>query len=225
MKKAIRVYLSSMLVAAACSAPFVAPAVARDSASQSDYAPRQIAEALMPVYETGKKLPKGMAESSVSILISAEPTSVWNTLLKFEDYGKIFKRIQTSEVTKRDGELVYVETCLKPQMFVKNQIQHTVTNVSTGPNRLHWKQLDGNFKYCDGTWNMAAVNGGKTNLTYTLHIDCGSLVPPSMVSFFLKFVQKEVVAQLKHYVERDERTKETVRVSNAKTSESTVSAD
>lgn len=225
MKKAIRVYLSSMLAAAACSSAVVSPAFASDSDSQRDYAPRQIAEALRPVYETGKKMPKGMAESSVSILISAEPASVWNTLLKFEDYGKIFKRIQTSEVTKRDGDLVYVETCLKPQMFVKNQIQHTVTNVSTGPNRLHWKQLDGNFKYCDGIWDMAPVNGGKTNLTYTLHIDCGSMVPPSMVSFFLKFVQKEVVAQLKHYVERDAKTKETMRVSNAKPSEVTASSD
>lgn len=225
MKKGIRVYFSSAMVALACSIPLVYPAVANDLTAQSEGAPRQIAEAQLPSYESGKKMPKGMAESSVSILISAEPTSVWNTLLKFEDYGKIFKRIQTSEVTRREGNLVYVETCLKPQMFVKNQVQHTVTNVSNGPKRLNWKQLDGNFKYCDGTWDMTAVDGGKTNLTYTLHIDCGAMVPPSMVSFFLKFVQKEVVAQLKHYVEKGEKTKETLRVSSAKTSAVTASAE
>lgn len=165
--------------------------------------PPAVAEKV-PVYEPGKERPKGMAESAVDITISSAPTNVWNALVKFEDYPRIFKRIKTSEITKREGDLIYVETYLKPQMFVKNAVQHTVTNVSDSPNRIDWKQLDGNFKHVDGSWQLAAVDGGKTKLTYTLHVDAGPIVPPSLVSFFLKFVQNEVVKQLKQYVEKGE---------------------
>lgn len=172
-----------------------------------------VADGRMPVYEPGKKLPKGMAESSVDITISTEPTRVWNALIKFEDYPQIFKRIQTSEVTKREGDLVYVETYLKPQMFVKNNVQHTVTNIADSPRRINWKQLDGNFKHVDGSWELFALDGGKTKLTYTLHVDAGPVVPPSMVSFFLKFVQNEIVKQLKQYVEKEGKPQQASKVS------------
>lgn len=159
----------------------------------------------MPVYEHGKKLPKGMAESSVSITIAADPPEVWKTIIGFEEYPAIFKRIKTSAVTKKEGDYIFVETCLKPQMFVKNQMQHTVSYIANAPKTLNWKQLDGNFKHVDGSWHLDSVAGGKTNLTYTLHVDAGPIVPPSMVSFFLKFVQKEVVGQLKAYIEKEEK--------------------
>lgn len=168
------------------------------------------AETAMPVYEAGKKLPRGMAESSVDITIASNPAGVCNALVKFEDYPRIFKRIKTSEITKREGDLIFVETYLKPQMFVKNNVQHTVTNIADSPHRINWKQLDGNFKHVDGSWNLTAVDGGKTKLTYTLHVDAGTLVPPSMVAFFLKFVQNEIVKQLKQYVEQQENARKTI---------------
>jgi len=159
----------------------------------------------MPVYEPGKKLPKGMAESSISILIAAEPATVWKTIVGFEEYPNFFKRIKTSEITRKEGDFIYIETQLKPQMFVKNSMQHTVCCLSNGPSRMNWKQLDGNFKHVDGSWDLASAQGGRTNLTYTLHVDAGTIVPPSMVSFLLKFVQKEVVGQLKNYIEKGEK--------------------
>jgi ribosome-associated toxin RatA of RatAB toxin-antitoxin module len=167
--------------------------------------PKDSNEVQMPVYEPGRKMPKGMAESSVSITIAAEPARVWKTIVSFEEYPAIFKRIKTSAVTRKEGDYIFVETCLKPQMFVKNQMQHTVSCITKGPKSLNWKQLDGNFKHVDGSWHLDAVDGGKTNLTYTLHVDAGTIVPPSMVSFFLKFVQKEVVGQLKQYIEKEEK--------------------
>lgn len=185
---------------------------AREISAQVKETPAQttIAETAMPVYEAGKKLPRGMAESSVDIIIASNPTGVCNALVRFEDYPRIFKRIKTSEITKREGDLIFVETYLKPQMFVKNNVQHTVTNIADSPHRINWKQLDGNFKHVDGSWNLTAVDGGKTKLRYTLHVDAGTLVPPSMVAFFLKFVQNEIVKQLKQYVEQQENAGKTI---------------
>jgi len=208
-----------MLAVVACFTLLIIPALASDPGSKeiskeiakeiSKDPQKEAADAQMPLYETGKKLPKGMAESAVSITISSEQTNVWNALIDFAAYPKIFKRIKTSEVTRRDGDLVYLETYLKPQMFVKNQVQHTISNVAAGPSRLVWKQLDGNFKHVDGSWDLASLDGGKTKLTYTLHVDADTIVPPSMVAFLLKFVQKEVVGQVKQYVEKEAKTKKT----------------
>ncbi|MBA3994511.1 MAG: hypothetical protein C0469_13365 [Cyanobacteria bacterium DS2.3.42] len=170
-----RQHLPTMLVALACSTLLAWPAGAADSGSKdisresSKETSKEVSHAAidkqMPVYEPGKKLPKGMAESAVSIIISAEPKIVWNALTDFQTYPNIFKRIKTSEITRKEGDFVFLETYLKPQMFVKNQVQHTVSNVSDSPNRLIWKQLDGNFKHVDGSWDLAAVDGGKTKLT------------------------------------------------------------
>jgi ribosome-associated toxin RatA of RatAB toxin-antitoxin module len=148
---------------------------------------------------------KNIAESSVSTIISSEQGLVWKTLTSFERYPQIFKRIKSSAVTKREGELVYVETYLKPAMFVKQPCQHTVNNLSASPGQLRWQQLDGNFKHIEGNWEIVPEDNNRTKVIYTLHVDAGSLVPPSMVSFFLSFVQKEVLAQLKQFVEKEKK--------------------
>lgn len=231
MKNVRREFCPCLLVIA-CSLLLVWPAVASDAGSKEiskdvskeiskeaskEASQKEAADVQMPVYEAGKKLPKGMAESAVSITIASEPTNVWNALIDFQAYPKIFKRIKTSEITRKEGDLVFLETYLKPQMFVKNQVQHTVSNIADSPSRLVWKQLDGNFKHVDGSWDLAPVDGGKTKLTYTLHVDADTIVPPSMVAFLLKFVQREVVGQVKQYVEKEAKTKETHNVSRKKT--------
>lgn len=226
MKSNKREFLRSKLAVVAFSTLLIFPALASQPGSIrisneisqeiAKESQKEAADAQMPVYEAGKKLPKGMAESAVSITISSEPTTVWNALIDFAAYPKIFKRIRTSEITRKEGDLVYLETYLKPQTFVKNQIQHTVSNIAAGPGRLVWKQLDGNFKHVDGSWDVAPVAGGKTKLTYTLHVDADTIVPPSMVAFLLKFVQREVVGQVKQYVEKEAKTKETHNVSGKK---------
>jgi ribosome-associated toxin RatA of RatAB toxin-antitoxin module len=226
-----RQYPHSILVAVACSALLILPTGAAETGSKEisreglketskeaskEAVQRPASDVQMPVYEPGKKLPKGMAESAVSITISAEPKIVWNALTDFQTYPNIFKRIKTSEITRKEGDLVFLETYLKPQMFVKNQVQHTVSNIADSPHRINWKQLDGNFKHVDGSWDLASVDGGKTKLTYTLHVDAGTIVPANMVAFFLKFVQREVVGQVKQFVEKEAKTKETHNVSRKK---------
>lgn len=209
--------VKSVCIVAFLSAALGAGMVTSAASVFAEDAAKEAIQIQMPSYEPGKKLPKGMAESSVSITIAAQPAEVWKTIISFEEYPAIFKRIKTSQVTRKEGDYIYVETCLKPQMFVKNQMQHTVSCITNGPKSLNWKQLDGNFKHVDGSWHLDSVDGGKTNLTYTLHVDAGTIVPPSMVSFFLKFVQKEVVGQLKQYIEKEEK-REKHRSSRSKSS-------
>lgn len=155
-----------------------------------------------------------LSQSSVRVEVNAPAEQVYQTLTNFDLYPQIFKRIKSCAVTRREGDLVYVETFLKPQMFVKQQCQHTINDLKGGPGRLEWTQLDGNFKHVDGTWEIRSLKADRTEVTYTLRLDAGPVVPSQLVSFLLKFVQKEVTGQLKAYVEHNP-----TRLSLARTSE------
>lgn len=154
--------------------------------------------------EKQKKKQK-LARCAQTIVIDAPQDVVFQTLENFDSYPLMFKRIISCQVTKRDANLVYIETCLKPQLFVKQQVQHTVNDMSAKPNRLNWYQLDGNFNYIEGCWNIKPLSGTRSELTYSIGVDAGPVIPAGIVTWILKGVQKEIVAQVKSFTENEYR--------------------
>lgn len=141
------------------------------------------------------------AQSSSTVLIYAPEPIVWKVLIDFDQYPKMFKRIDTCHVTKREHGLLFAETYLKPQMFVKKLCQHTVTDISQGPHFLQWKMLDGNFSSVYGSWTLSMSHDKKgipvCSATYTLEADPGPIIPGPMVSFLLHQIEHEVVTSFK----------------------------
>jgi ribosome-associated toxin RatA of RatAB toxin-antitoxin module len=136
---------------------------------------------------------KKWAHASVSFTVAAPQEVVWNVLVDFEHYPNIFKRIETCKVTKRENDVVYTESYLRPQLFVRQRCNHTWINVSQKPNALSWKLLDGNFKGAEGNWDCKTVDKTKTEVKYTLAADPGPIIPAALVSWILHSVVKEVV--------------------------------
>ena len=143
-----------------------------------------------------------LAHSTMTVTVKAPIDYLWKKLVDFNDYPNIFSRIQSTKVTKSDGNLVYIETYLKPQLFVKSQIQHTVNDLSGKPNILSWKLADGNFKYVEGQWSLKPLSATTTQLKYHLATDFGPIVPATLVSFVLHFVQREIVTTFTNYTEK-----------------------
>jgi ribosome-associated toxin RatA of RatAB toxin-antitoxin module len=141
------------------------------------------------------------AHASSTVQIYAPEPIVWEVLIDFEQYPKIFKRMDTCHITKREHGLLFAETYLKPQMFVKKLCQHTVTDVSQGPHFLQWKMLDGNFSSVYGSWTLSQEQDKKGSpvctATYTLEADPGPVIPGPMVSFILHQLEHEVVSAFK----------------------------
>jgi ribosome-associated toxin RatA of RatAB toxin-antitoxin module len=141
------------------------------------------------------------AQSSSTVLIYAPEPIVWKVLTDFDQYPKMFKRIETCHITKREHGLLFAETYLKPQMFVKKLCQHTVTDISQGPHFLQWKMLDGNFSSVYGSWTLSMSHDKKgvpvCSATYTLEADPGPVIPGPMVSFLLHQIEHEVVTSFK----------------------------
>jgi coenzyme Q-binding protein COQ10 len=138
----------------------------------------------------------------MQVEINAPPQVVWDTLTNFSKYPVIFKKIQSCQVIKRDGDLVFTETYLRRNFFINEPCQHTVNNLTGAPHVLTWRALDGNFKQLDGCWQLKpCADGNHCLATYTLEVDAGGVIPSPLVSILLHGNQRDIVASLKHSAE------------------------
>jgi ribosome-associated toxin RatA of RatAB toxin-antitoxin module len=149
-----------------------------------------------------------LAHAASIVKIYAPQSIVWKVLVDFEHYPEMFKRIDSCHITKRENGLIFAESYLKPQMFVKKLCQHTVTDVSQGPSYLRWKMLDGNFKSVVGTWDLTPSTGTAEHpqmcvAKYTLWADPGPVIPAPLVSFALHTVEHEVITNFKRSCEHE----------------------
>jgi ribosome-associated toxin RatA of RatAB toxin-antitoxin module len=142
------------------------------------------------------------AEGVVNINVHAPADRVWGILTDFSIYPKVFSKIESVTVQKREGTLVYVESVLRKQMFVKNTVQHVVNDLSGKPGILKWQMTDGNFKHLDGEWTITPDSNDTCKIRYRLAVDAGSVVPAGLISWALRFMQHEIVSDLKQYVEK-----------------------
>jgi ribosome-associated toxin RatA of RatAB toxin-antitoxin module len=157
-----------------------------------------------------------LVATSMESIFKADDSAIWSALTDFKKYPTIFRHIQSVEIQKNDGELVYTESHLKPGIFVRNTIQHTVNDLSAAPKILNWQMLDGNFKYLKGKWELQEHTPSTCIVKYTLYVDFGPIVPAPLVNFVVHHMQEEIVADLKHYVETQYKPKDEKRsLSNA----------
>ena len=77
-----------------------------------------------------------LAKATVETTIKAPKEFVWNALTDFSRYPHIFPKVKSCQVLKREGQLVYIESFLKPQLFVNEQCQHTINDLQNKPDSL-----------------------------------------------------------------------------------------
>ncbi|CAN5259664.1 hypothetical protein BH11CYA1_BH11CYA1_01860 [soil metagenome] len=148
-----------------------------------------------------------LAKATVETTIKAPKEYVWNALTDFGRYPRIFPKVKSCQVLKREGQLVYIESFLKPQLFVNEQCQHTINDLQAKPDCLRWKMVDGTFKAVEGEWQLKSVNGGRhCQVKYTLEVDPGPAIPRPIANLALKMTQKEIVSTFKLVVEKDAKS-------------------
>ncbi|MBN8661354.1 MAG: SRPBCC family protein [Candidatus Obscuribacter phosphatis] len=155
-----------------------------------------------------------LSRATVEATIKAPRDFVWDSLTDFLSYPKLFPRMSSCKIIKRTGDQVYLETELKPQMFVRETCQHTVNEIGAKPELIRWRMLDGTFKSAYGEWKLIPVNDGKHCLVkYSLEIDPGPAIPRPVASWALKMVQKEIIAGVKQTLDQEyeRRSKQAAR--------------
>ncbi len=134
--------------------------------------------------------------------VKAPQSFVWTILTDFSLYPQIFPKIESVKVTKRTGNYVYTESYLKPQLFIHEQRQRIVNDLSGKPNQLRWSMLDGNFECTQGCWELTPANNGREcNVKYTLQ-STAEPIPKAIAGLTLKMVQKDIVKTFKKTTEK-----------------------
>lgn len=145
-----------------------------------------------------------MAKGVSDVTVKAPKEVVWRLLTDFPNYPRLFPRMTSCAVTKREGSLVYVESYLKPQVMVKQTCQHTINDMAGRPDVLRWKMLDGNFKAVEGEWRLKSSKDGKQcQVRYTLALEPGAAIPKPMAGFVIKMMQREIVNSIKEVAVAD----------------------
>ena len=145
-----------------------------------------------------------LSKASTEIVIMAPQQFVWDRLTNFTVYPKLFPRLKTCQVLKKEGDLVFIESLLKPQMFVSQPCQHTINDLQDKPDSLKWKLTDGNFKAVEGEWELDSIDDGQhTKVKYTMEVDPGPLIPRPIIVMALKMVQREAITGVKAMVENE----------------------
>lgn len=172
--------------------PMAVPNLELNLPAQAATHPQKASRVTHSVFETTIKAPK---------------EQVWNALTDFSNYSRTFPRVKSCKVLSKQGDSVNLETVLKPQMFVKNEVQHTLNDMSGKPNLLTWRMLDGNFKSATGEWRLSeGADNHSCKVRYTLEVDGGAYIPKPVLGMVMKVVQKEIVNNVKETVEAEVAT-------------------
>lgn len=144
-----------------------------------------------------KRLARAVSVFDVGVPAKA----VREVLSDFPKFPEFMKRIKTVEVVRRDGNMYLTQSYLKPAFLVSQPLNHTITDIYSKPNTIEWVLVDGNFPSASGRWEIAPLTSHSCRVTYTVAVEPGPFVPPHLVSFALKLVQKEVITGVKARVE------------------------
>lgn len=129
--------------------------------------------------------------------VKAPAKTVIDLLSDFPRFPEFMKRVKTVTVTRQEGNLVFTESYLKPQMFVSQTCNHTITQLHSKPNTIEWVLIDGNFPSASGRWEIESSSDANCKVTYTVAVDPGPMIPANVVSIGLRLVQKELVSGMR----------------------------
>jgi hypothetical protein len=61
---------------------------------------------------------------------------------------------------KREGNMYFTQSYLKPQFLVTQTLNHTITDIYSKPNTIEWVLVDGNFPSASGRWEISESRKG-----------------------------------------------------------------
>ncbi len=144
---------------------------------------------------------KHLARAVTIFNVQAPAHACKEVLSDFPKFPEFMKRVKSVQVVRHEGNMFFTQSYLKPQLLVNQPLNHTITDVYSKPNTIEWVLVDGNFPSAQGRWEIEPVTSGSCRVTYTVAVEPGPFVPPHLVSFALKLVQREVISGVKDRVE------------------------
>jgi hypothetical protein len=129
------------------------------------------------------------------------PITVCEAFAFITDYegAKSFPGVVDSKVLSRAGNRVRVARLLEERiLFIPFEMRSELEYVEVPNKVLLFEQLNGDTKYYKGSWRLFP-DKGSTTFKYDAQVEPSSLVPSSVIEFFIKNIvrrQFEVMAEI-----------------------------
>jgi hypothetical protein len=141
-----------------------------------------------------------------TIVINEPPDRVWPIMVNpFEFQGKISPRMKTVEVVVDKKDLSVLKVTLDMSCLIPN-FTYVVESRYMGTTRIDFHRTGGVLRDFKGSWEMTEMEGGKTQLTYSMFVDPGFFVPQWIMREGVKGELPRTLKALRSRVEQVSRT-------------------
>jgi uncharacterized membrane protein len=137
-----------------------------------------------------------------TVLINAEPESIWDVLVDYPNAPQVFKNLKSCEVVGQKGKAKLIRQLVNTGSPIK--FDYTVALVEKKPYSIEWFRDSGSLKEVTGTWQLEPMETGtQTRVTYSIFIDGGIFLPPWLLQQELKGYLPVVLEALRDKVAKN----------------------
>ncbi len=141
--------------------------------------------------------------SERSAIAKVPLTTVWRTLIDYENYPKILDEIVHARVLERRPHLTIVEFRAK---VLFRRFDYTLAMHEGGhPFSLSWTLVQSRaLRVNEGRWTLEALGARETNVTYRVHVVPSLPLPEFFVRGVTNLTLPKMVQKWARYAERSE---------------------
>ena len=111
------------------------------------------------------------------ITVNAPIETVWDVISDVQKYPEFLKEVKSIKVDRVEGNRKTVTY----EVTVVKTIQYTLVLTEDKPRKVTWTMTKGQMmSKNDGSWELAADGPNRTDVTYTVDIKFGLLVPSTI---------------------------------------------
>ncbi len=139
------------------------------------------------------------------IFVKASPEVVWRMLTDYGNLHNTMPKVVRSELVEELGKCKIIDqTGRSGILFIERSVHFRLQVDEEFPTRLHFRQLEGDFKVYEGEWFLEPAGNGTaegTLVTYRADVKPDFFAPPFLVSFVQSQDLPAILRSIRSYCE------------------------
>ncbi|MBT3234380.1 MAG: hypothetical protein HN353_00345 [Bdellovibrionales bacterium] len=120
----------------------------------------------------------------------------YQVIADYESYPEFVDGVSATKIVERSGS----ETVVEYSLNLIKKFSYTLKLTEDKPNGLSWELIKGDiFKFNSGSWQLKALDDGRTEVSYRLEVEFKGFAPKMVVN---KLVSHNLPAMMQSYYQR-----------------------
>lgn len=146
------------------------------------------------------KQPGGLSGVRASFTVAASREHIWDVLLDYANFPKIFPDIHTLRVLTQDQQGAKLEYWIKAVLSKYHYVLYR--HYAEPGRRLTWTRVSGDLKRLEGSWEIRETPRPDVQmLVYELYVDIGGIMPAALVRAEAMRRTREMGERLRSWIE------------------------